>query len=114
MRVDTVVLDFDGTFTDVEIEAAPFTAAYRSDLEDLLGREAQAHEVWPARIADRCRGHVSPPQGVTYRPGRRGRRHGDREVIEPARLPSGIGDRHDRYGGVEHEAQDPTRRGVGE
>lgn len=39
MRVDTVVLDFDGTFTDVEIEAAPFTAAYRSDLEDLLGRD---------------------------------------------------------------------------
>ena len=69
MRVDTVVLDFDGTFTDVEIEAAPFTAAYRSDLEDLLGRDVS--RLWseeeqvilskPADFGWQFGGKVVPP-----------------------------------------------------
>lgn len=38
MPIETVVLDFDGTFTDVDTEAAPYAEAYRHELEDLLGR----------------------------------------------------------------------------
>jgi phosphoglycolate phosphatase-like HAD superfamily hydrolase len=33
-----VILDFDGTFTDVEIEAAPFTEAFRAAVADLVGK----------------------------------------------------------------------------
>ncbi len=40
MRFECVVLDFDGTFTDVEKEAVPFLAAYRDDLEASLGADA--------------------------------------------------------------------------
>jgi phosphoglycolate phosphatase-like HAD superfamily hydrolase len=40
MRFELLVLDFDGTFTDVEKEAIPFLAAYRADLEARLGAEA--------------------------------------------------------------------------
>jgi hypothetical protein len=39
MPIDSVVLDFDGTFTDVEAEAAPFVPAYQSDVADVLGRD---------------------------------------------------------------------------
>jgi FMN phosphatase YigB (HAD superfamily) len=39
MPIDCIVLDFDGTFTDVEAEAAPFVPAYRSDVADVLGRD---------------------------------------------------------------------------
>jgi FMN phosphatase YigB (HAD superfamily) len=35
MRPECVILDFDGTFTDVEAEAIPFLAAYRADFEAL-------------------------------------------------------------------------------
>jgi phosphoglycolate phosphatase-like HAD superfamily hydrolase len=36
-RVELVVLDFDGTFTRVDDEAAPFLTAYRAGLAELLG-----------------------------------------------------------------------------
>jgi FMN phosphatase YigB (HAD superfamily) len=34
-----VILDFDGTFTDVEIEGKPFVRHYRHELAGLLGRD---------------------------------------------------------------------------
>lgn len=37
--IRTVVLDFDGTFTDVEAEGEPFTVRFRAMLGDLLGRD---------------------------------------------------------------------------
>lgn len=37
MRYDLVLLDFDGTFTDVEKEAGPFFEAYLSDVREILG-----------------------------------------------------------------------------
>ncbi len=36
-RFDLIVLDFDGTFTDVEKEADPFFAAYRAQVEATYG-----------------------------------------------------------------------------
>ena len=39
MPIQCVILDFDGTFTDVDVEAEPFVAAYKADLADLLGRD---------------------------------------------------------------------------
>lgn len=36
MNYDLVILDFDGTFTDVEKEAGPFFAAYREDIRERL------------------------------------------------------------------------------
>lgn len=39
---DLIVLDFDGTFTDVEREAVPFLAHYRRGLAELVGREIDA------------------------------------------------------------------------
>ncbi|MBX5481727.1 MAG: HAD family hydrolase [Myxococcaceae bacterium] len=42
MSIDCVVLDFDGTFTDVEREAAPFQRVYRQFLGELLGRDIAA------------------------------------------------------------------------
>jgi len=38
-KIRCVVLDFDGTFTDVHEEARDFPAAYRADVADLLGRD---------------------------------------------------------------------------
>jgi len=47
-----VILDFDGTFTDVEREAAPFVDAFRAAVFDLLGRELVAEwDEHAARIA---------------------------------------------------------------
>ncbi|MBX3249824.1 MAG: HAD family hydrolase [Myxococcales bacterium] len=37
MRYDLVLLDFDGTFTDVEKEAGPFFEAYLADVREILG-----------------------------------------------------------------------------
>jgi FMN phosphatase YigB (HAD superfamily) len=42
MGTHTVVLDFDGTFTDVEKESAPFLEVFRRDVADLVGSEALA------------------------------------------------------------------------
>ena len=42
-----VVLDFDGTFTEVEKEGEPFTRAYQESFSDLIGKdEAHVKEVW--------------------------------------------------------------------
>jgi len=41
-QYDLIVLDFDGTFTDVEREAVPFLAHYRRGLAELVGREIDA------------------------------------------------------------------------
>lgn len=38
-KIRCVVLDFDGTFTDVHEEARDFPAAYRADVADLLGHD---------------------------------------------------------------------------
>jgi len=37
MSVDCIILDFDGTFTDVESEAGPFLEAYRDELAQRFG-----------------------------------------------------------------------------
>jgi FMN phosphatase YigB (HAD superfamily) len=37
-----VILDFDGTFTDAEAEGAPFAAAFRDGIFDLVGRDISA------------------------------------------------------------------------
>lgn len=39
MTFDCILLDFDGTFTDVEAEGAPFAEAYRADVSRLLGED---------------------------------------------------------------------------
>lgn len=39
MAIQCVVLDFDGTFTDVEAEAGPFSGAFQQDVQDLVGRD---------------------------------------------------------------------------
>ncbi len=39
MAIRYVVLDFDGTFTEVEKEGEPFTSAYQEYLADLLGKD---------------------------------------------------------------------------
>lgn len=39
MDIRCVVLDFDGTFTDVEVEAADFESCYQADVAALLERE---------------------------------------------------------------------------
>jgi len=50
MDFDCIILDFDGTFTDVEREAIPFLAAYRDDLAETLG--AGAIEGWDEVAAE--------------------------------------------------------------
>jgi len=50
VAIRCIILDFDGTFTDVEREAAPFVTAFRSAVFDLLGREDLA--AWEARAAE--------------------------------------------------------------
>jgi hypothetical protein len=47
-RFDCVVLDFDGTFTDVEREAIPFLEVYREGLERLVG--APIDERWARAV----------------------------------------------------------------
>lgn len=44
-----VILDFDGTFTLVEVEAAPFENAYRAGLSDVIGRSVA--EMWDEEAA---------------------------------------------------------------
>lgn len=50
MAIRCVVLDFDGTFTDVDEEARPFVAAYRAFLADLVGADISAE--WARHEAD--------------------------------------------------------------
>jgi FMN phosphatase YigB (HAD superfamily) len=42
MTIRCVVLDFDGTFTDVNTEAGPFVDAYRDAVGDLVGADVAA------------------------------------------------------------------------
>lgn len=46
--IECVVLDFDGTFTDVEHEAVPFLDAYRTALAELVG--ASIDEPWERAV----------------------------------------------------------------
>lgn len=50
MAIRGVVLDFDGTFTDVEAEGRPFVAAYRRFVDDLAGRPLA--ELWAKEEAE--------------------------------------------------------------
>lgn len=50
MTVRCVVLDFDGTFTDVDVEAEPFAVAFRSMVADILGRPT-VDEEWREHVA---------------------------------------------------------------
>lgn len=51
---DLVVLDFDGTFTDVEREAGPFFAAYKADAKSQLSIE-RFDEAWDEALATLAR-----------------------------------------------------------
>ena len=37
MNFDCIILDFDGTFTEVEKEAGPFLEAYRAEVREMVG-----------------------------------------------------------------------------
>jgi FMN phosphatase YigB (HAD superfamily) len=65
-----VILDFDGTFTDVAREAAPFVDAFRSAVFDLLGRELFTE--WDEQAAT-----------IAKNPGRHGWVHEGR-IVAPA------------------------------
>ena len=41
MSIRCVVVDFDGTFTDVAVEAVPFEPAFMASLADMLGRDVR-------------------------------------------------------------------------
>lgn len=70
MNYDLVILDFDGTFTDVEKEAGPFFAAYKADAKARLGLD-DLEEAWercqaivaadPAHYGWSYAGHVVAP-----------------------------------------------------
>jgi FMN phosphatase YigB (HAD superfamily) len=65
-----IILDFDGTFTDVAREAAPFVDAFRAAVFDLLGRELPAE--WAKHAAQ-----------IDENPGRHGWVH-DGRIVAPA------------------------------
>jgi FMN phosphatase YigB (HAD superfamily) len=65
-----VVLDFDGTLSDAEAEAVPFVEAFRSELFDLIGRDAS--EAWARH-----------EQAIRQRPAEHGWRYRDR-IAAPA------------------------------
>lgn len=50
-----LVLDFDGTMTDAEVEGAPFTQGYLEDLALLVGRDADDAEIAQVAAAARAR-----------------------------------------------------------
>lgn len=70
MRFECIILDFDGTFTEVEKEAGPFLAAYRVAVEQLVGSDVA--EAWADKEAE-----------VRADPGRYGWTHEGR-VVAPA------------------------------
>jgi len=69
MTFELLILDFDGTFTDVEAEAAPFFEAYQADARRLLGfdledswtRAAAKVATNPAEYGWTYGGHVVAP-----------------------------------------------------
>ncbi len=70
MSTKCVILDFDGTFTDVAREAAPFVDAFRAAVFDLLGRELPTE--WAHQAAQ-----------IAENPGRHGWVHEGR-IVAPA------------------------------
>jgi FMN phosphatase YigB (HAD superfamily) len=66
-RPECIVLDFDGTFTDVEVEGAPFVRVYRDALSDLIGRNIGAD--WERATAE-----------IAAHPGKYGWVHGGKIV----------------------------------
>lgn len=69
MAVRCVVLDFDGTFTDVEVEAAGFEATYQSDVAALLGRDiSQAWREARAELSANPQEHGWIYDGVVVAP----------------------------------------------
>lgn len=61
MAVELVVLDFDGTFTDSEVEGAPFAAVFPRYLQEATGADARLFALWPEAIA--AVGRESPELG---------------------------------------------------
>lgn len=61
MAVELVVLDFDGTFTDSEIEGAPFAEVFPRYLREACGADERLFELWPAAMA--AVGRESPELG---------------------------------------------------
>ncbi len=51
MAIDLVVLDFDGTFTDSEVEGAPFAEVFPKYLQQAAGAEERLFDLWPAAMA---------------------------------------------------------------
>ncbi|MAT29368.1 MAG: hypothetical protein CMN31_12570 [Sandaracinus sp.] len=49
MRYDLILLDFDGTFTDVEKEADPFFASYKAEVRELIGGDVDGD--WAEAVA---------------------------------------------------------------
>lgn len=70
MPYDLVIMDFDGTFTDVEREAVPFLAHYRQGLAKLLGKPVDG--VWERAVTT-----------VRAEPDRHGFRYGER-IVAPS------------------------------
>ncbi len=71
MRHSLVILDFDGTFTDVEQEAGPFFAAYMAEVRALLGNEDIDAE-WDATaalVAEAPTKHGWTYEGLVVAPG---------------------------------------------
>lgn len=51
MAIDLVVLDFDGTFTDSEVEGAPFAEVFPKYLQQAADASAELFALWPAAMA---------------------------------------------------------------
>ncbi|NPC84602.1 HAD family hydrolase, partial [Pyxidicoccus fallax] len=49
MAISCVVLDFDGTFTDVAAESAPFLVHFRQGLARVLGEDLEV--AWEEEVA---------------------------------------------------------------
>ena len=61
MTVKLLILDFDGTFTDSEVEGAPFAAVYPQIIAAAAGAGTEFAALWPAALAQTR--HDSPTFG---------------------------------------------------
>jgi FMN phosphatase YigB (HAD superfamily) len=68
MSLRCIVLDFDGTFTDVAEEAEPFASAFQADVADLLGKDIAGS--WKAKHSE-----------IVAHPCRYGMQDGDKIVV---------------------------------
>src|SRR5262245_57394731 len=68
MSLRCIILDFDGTFTDVAAEAAPFATAFEADIADLLGKDTS--QSWAAKHSE-----------IAAHPYRYGMQDGDKIVV---------------------------------